>query len=157
MNVKLLLLLQCFALLCTTAQQSYCHGAGVRRLPSVVRRYPSINTSFSRKPSSGLTPNLGERYLSTISPDHFLLLFLKILNFYFLLRFFSFSLTWDHMGEQFQSTSPLKVHNRFTLNNPCILLAKVSTKGVQRIVKFKILYFCHFFSLSSTWHGIICE
>ena len=28
--------------------------------------------------------------------------------------FFSFSLTWDHTREKIQTTSPLKVHNRFT-------------------------------------------
>ena len=49
-------------------------------------------------------------------------------------------------------TSPLKVHIMFTPNKSCILLGTVSTKVVQRIVKFQILDFCHFvLSFSSTW------
>ena len=52
-----------------------------------------------------------------------------------------------HMGQTFQ-TSPLKVHNRFTHQNPCILLGIVAIQAVQRIVKFQFWIFA-FFSL--TW------
>ncbi len=45
--------------------------------------------------------------------------------------YFSFSFTWDHTGEKkLQTTSPLKVHNRFNPQNPCILVERVSTKSV---------------------------
>ncbi len=54
----------------------------------------------------------------------------KISNFGSLPIFFSFSLTWDRMGEKLQTTSYLKVHNRFAPQNPCILLGRVSTKVV---------------------------
>ena len=53
-------------------------------------------------------------------------------NFTFLnvYDFFSFSLT-------FQSTWPLKVPNRFTVKNSCIILGRASTKVVRAIVKFQ--------------------
>ncbi len=65
-------------------------------------------------------------------------------TFFFSKMLFSFisyeiSLTWDHMEEKFQTTSPLKVHNRFTPPKSCIVLGRVCTKIVQGIVKFKIL------------------
>ena len=43
------------------------------------------------------------------------------------------------MGGKFQTISPLNVHTRFTPKNSCILLDRVSTKVVERSVKFKIL------------------
>ncbi len=73
---------QFLALLCATQKQSYCQGVGIRR-PSA-RRRPWI--SISRKLSNGLTPNLVERYLSTIYPDHCFFkkkLFLTIFTFRF--------------------------------------------------------------------------
>ncbi len=45
-----------------------------------------------------------------------------------------------------QTISPLKEHIRFALQYSWILLGSVSTKGVERIVKFEILNFWHFFS-----------
>ena len=43
-----------------------------------------------------------------------------------------------------------KVHNRFAVQNLCILLGQVSTKVVKRIVKFEILFNWQIFS--SAWH-----
>ncbi len=37
------------------------------------------------------------------------------------------------MGVKFQTTPPRKEHARFSLQNSCILLGRVSTKGVKRI------------------------
>ncbi len=45
----------------------------------------------------------------------------------------------------------MKVHITFTIKKSCILLGRVSTIVVQRIVKFEILDFCHFFLFSLTW------
>ncbi len=80
-------------------------------------------------------PNLVERYLFTISPDHFFFAF-KICIFD-CLHFFSFSLTYGSiLVEKLQTTSPLKVHNRFTSKMSCMLPRRVSTKVVYRLVKF---------------------
>ncbi len=73
-------------------------------------------------------------------------------NFKFFTFFFSFSLTWDHMGEKFQTTSPLKVHIRFAPQKIMHTIGRVSTKVVQRIIKFQILDFHQFFSFSLTWN-----
>ena len=52
------------------------------------------------------------------------------------------------MGEKIQrlTTSPLKVHITFTPKKSCIVLGRVSTKVVQRTVKFPILDFAIFFA-----------
>ncbi len=42
-------------------------------------------------------------------------------------------------GGKLQTTSPLKEHTRFAPQNSCILLGRVSTKVVKRIVTFEIL------------------
>ncbi len=54
------------ALLCATAQQSYCRHAGVRRPSSSVVRQ-SVDIVFSET-VKWIDTN---RYLSTISPDYF--------------------------------------------------------------------------------------
>ncbi len=46
-------------------------------------------------------------------------------------------------------TFPLKVHITLTPQKTCILLGKICSKVVQRIVKFAILDFCHFFFVFS--------
>ncbi len=58
------------------------------------------------------------------------------------------------MGVKFQTLSSLKVHIRLT-PPPQIMHTprEVSTKVVQRIVKFQILDFCIFLS-SLTWNHI---
>ncbi len=45
------------------------------------------------------------------------------------------------MGGKFQTTSAVKVCDRFT-QKICIALGRVSTKVVQRIVDFQIFPFC---------------
>ena len=122
---------------------------------TVVTRSPVVcpSVSFCRKPPSGLTPNFGDSYLSAISPDYFLLLFFffclfcfvlfsKILNFLHL--FFVFVDMGPYWENKLQTTSPLKVQFRFIPKISCILLGRVSTKVVQRIVKFQILGVWHF-------------
>ncbi len=53
-------------------------------------------------------------------------------------------------------TSPLKVHNRFTPKNSCILLGMVYTKVVQRIVKFHVLIIlAKFLPFSLIWDYIM--
>ena len=54
---------------------------------SVVRR---LQNQFSQNPSSRFMPNLVERYVFTISPDIFFLLFFKILHFWSFVIFFHF-------------------------------------------------------------------
>ena len=58
----------------------------------------------------------------------------------FIYFFFWFLLTWDHnvQKEKIKTTSPLKVHNKLTPPNSCILLGRVSTKVFKRIVKSEI-------------------
>ncbi len=112
---------------------------------------PSIKPLFLEKPWSWLTPNLGERYLSTMSPDSFF----KTFIFLFINDFF-LSLIWDHMGEKIQTTSPLKVHSRFTCKISGIVLGRVSTKVVHRIVNFQILDFFFFF-FSFSLYGAVWE
>ncbi len=71
--------------------------------------------------------------------------YLQIIIFFskhlsFLLFFSPFSLTWDHMGENsndISSESTQQIHSP----NPCILIGRVSTKVVQRIVNFGFLAF----------------
>ncbi len=94
---------------------------------SVIRVYTPFSLNWSR-----LIPYLVR---STFSPylSRSFLLFFKILHFYLFIYFyeyFSFSFTWLHMGEKLQTTSPLKVHSRFTPKNSCILLGMVSIKVV---------------------------
>ncbi len=63
----------CFFTSAWLSQQSYCHGAGIRR--------PSVHqlTKVSHKLLHGSRPNFVENYLSAISPDTFS--FFKILDF----------------------------------------------------------------------------
>ena len=88
-----------------------------RGRPSSVER-PSSVKPVSQNPPSILMPDLVESYLFTISPDHF----------------FFFNFVFDNMGpygrQKLQTTSPLKLYNRLTQNNQCILLRTVSTKIV---------------------------
>ena len=86
------------ALICATAQQSYCRNAGVRR-PSVCR--PSIRKTRSQNSSCRLMPNLV--YLFSISPDHFLFVcFSKFCIFDFLRIFFVFVNMGAHGRKNFK-------------------------------------------------------
>ena len=51
------------------------------------------------------------------------------------------------MGEKPQTTSCLKVHNRFALQNSGIPLKRVYTKVIKRNVKFKSVDFDNFLFL----------
>ncbi len=74
---------QISALLCATTQQSYWHGAGIRRSWSVVRS----SNQFSPKPSNELTPTkLGERHQSAICPGHFVF---QNFDYFFWMFFFT--------------------------------------------------------------------
>ncbi len=51
------------------------------------------------------------------------------------------------MGKKYSNDINSKSHNRFiSLKKSCVFLGNVSTKAVNRIVKFQILDFCHFVS-----------
>ncbi len=89
-----------------------------------------------------LTPNFGDRYLSIVSPDFFVLFF-KIDYYFFFTIFFVF-VNMGQYGRKIQTTSPLKVHSRCTPQKSCILLRRVCTKVVQRIVKFCLFFFFFF-------------
>ena len=96
---------------------------------------------------------LGQVPIHHISRPFFFYFFLvfKILIFYFFNDFFAF-VNMGPYGRKLQTTSPLKLHIKFPPKILCILLGRVCTKVVQRIVKFQILNFCRFFfSFSLTW------
>ena len=137
-----------FALLCATAQQSYCRHAGVRR-PLPVRS--SVKHIFSE---TGMWINT--KFCGIVHVHHISrLLVSKFKSFEFDNFLLLFSLTWERMGGIcFKRTPPLKVQTRFTPKNSSILLDKVSTKVVTRIVNFQILDFWHFWSFSLTWDHI---
>ncbi len=80
------------AMLCATAQQSYCRHVGVCS-PSSIRKTFSEHVKHINAKFGGKVP------FHHISRAFFLFLFSKFCIFDFL-RFFSFSLTWDHMGEK---------------------------------------------------------
>ncbi len=48
------------------------------------------------------------------------------------------------MGQMFLTTSPLKEHTRFAAQNSCVLMGRVTTKFVKRIVKFWGMFFVLF-------------
>ena len=76
----------------------------------------------------------------------------EISNFRFLNFVFVF-INMDPLGEKkLQTTSCLKVHNRFALQNSGILLRRVSTKFVKRIVNFQIWIFGIFFVLFAAFN-----
>ena len=116
--------------------------------PSVVR--PSVKLVFPETVQQ-INATFGGKVPFHLCPDHFLLLllFLKISHFLFFYDFFfSFSLTWDHMGEQTSNDiSPMKLHNRFTqkkcmhtsregLYRSCIKIGNISIFGFWPIFFF---------------------
>ena len=127
-----------------------CHPSVVR--PSIVLPYKK---TFSRNLWKKVMPNLVEMYVSLYLWTTFLLR----LHFFFHLRWHG-----TICEEKNQMTHIcLKVHTGFTSPNVHILLGRVSTKIVQRIVKFQILDFCLFFSVSinhmrvEVWNDISSE
>ncbi len=95
---------------CTAELLSWC------RHPSSYVHRPCIDIVFSDTIKSINSKFWGKVFIHHIS-RRFLFCFFKILIFYIFLWIFFVFLTWDHMGEKFQTTSPLKVHNRFTPQN----------------------------------------
>ncbi len=117
-------------------------------LSSCVRpsdRRPSVRkTRFLRNHETNSCQILGQ----TTCPPYLKTLFLgggfKILNFQFV-TIFCFSLTWDHMEEKISNVSSESTHQ---IQSPKIIhtpVVNVSTKVVQRIVKFQIWNFFQFF------------
>ena len=129
------------ARLCATVQQSYCRETGLRRPPSSsVRRHHFLGNrqvDWHHILVTGIYPP----YFQTI----FLSFFFHNSNFLFFYDFFREH--WTIGEKTIQTTSPLKVHVRFTPTKSCILLERASTKVVQRIVKLEIFAFanCFFF------------
>ncbi len=81
---------------------------------------------------------------------------------------FSFSLTWEHMGEKNQTTYCLKVYSRYAAQNLGILLRRVSPKLCKELWKFKFLiltwiltmflfFFFFFFLAGLVWARLIWE
>ncbi len=83
------------ALLCATAQQSYCRHAGVR--PSV--RRPSVKPVFS-EPVMQINAIFGGKVPFLHISRTFFFFFFQNFAFLIFYDFFSFSLTWDHMAEK---------------------------------------------------------
>ena len=58
------------------------------------------------------------------------------------------------MGENISNISSESTHQSHPPKKSCMLLESVSTEVIQRITKFQILDFCHFFSFSLTWDNM---
>ncbi len=133
------------ALICATAQQSYCCRAAVRRLSarpsSVVRK-----TSFLRNRQAYERQNLGK---ATCPPDLQTIFFL-FQNFILLQKCFSFSLTWDHMGEHIQTTSSLIASNRTDSLPKIHSNSSFLPKLFNELWNVKFWMFAHLFSFSFT-------
>ncbi len=71
--------------------------------------------------------------------------YLKSIFFNILIFFFSFSLTWNHMGEKNSNDISSESTHQIPSQKSRILLGRVTTKVVQRIVKFQILDFGQLF------------
>ena len=75
--------------------------------------------------------------------------FVVVVFFIFVTFFYWCSFTWDHMGEHISNDIASESTHQIHSQKSCILLGRVSTKVVQRIVNFQILGFAILFSL--TW------
>ncbi len=99
-----------------------------------------VLNAFSQKPSSRLMPRFMQSYLSTISPDHFWLLFLSSTIFF-----------------AFVNVGPYEEKPNDISKRHCIFLWMVSAKALQRIVKFEKLNFWQFliyFIVHLTWQSM---
>ena len=98
------------ALLCATAQESYCRHAGVRS-PSV--RRPSLKPVCSET-----VKQIKIKFWEKLPVHHHISRL-----FFFVFQNLQFNVNMGPYGRQkFQKPSPLKVHNRFTPKIECILL-----------------------------------
>ncbi len=140
-------LCECFlALLCATTQQSYCSQAGVRRRSSV--RRPSVKPVFSEP-----VKHIDAKFGGKVPFDHISRPFFFVFqNFAFLIfyDFFSFSLTWDNMGEKtsndISSESAHQICSQKFMHTPrkglyqsCIKNCEISNFGF-----LAIFFFCSF-------------
>ena len=126
----------------STGLRSHTNCAGVRRTSVVVVR---PYTSFSQKPSSGFTPNFGDRYICTISPDHFSP---KFSMFDFLrFSFFVFVNMGPYGRKNFTRHRSSESTHRIHSPKWCIFPVRVSTKVVQiKICEISNFGFLTFFS-----------
>ena len=123
--------------------------------PTVVRRASVVRpwNPFSQNLSSRLMPNLAERYLFTVSPDHFFFFAFQSFAFWcFTIRFFFFNmgpdgrrnfkwhLLWKYIIDSLQNF----MHTcKEGLYQSCIKIGKISNFG-----------FSQFFSFSLTWNHV---
>ncbi len=137
------------ALLCATAQQSYCRHAGVRR-PSSVVRPSSVKPVFS-EPVKQINAKFGGKVPFHHISRPLFCSFSKFVIFDFFYDFLSFSLTWGHMGEKtlndILSESAQQIFSQKFMCTPGKGLYQI----VQRIVKFQSFDFWHFFSGVGGW------
>ncbi len=75
---------------------------------------------------------------------------LDFVNFFF---FFLVLLTWDHMRIKVSNDISSERTHQICSQMSCILLARVSTKAVKRIVKFESLHFVAFFFVVLIFFG----
>ena len=112
------------ALLCVTSQQIYCRQAGVRRSSSVHHR--SVRKTFFLRNHEANKPNFRENYLSTISQNRF------FFRFFFFFVFANMGPYGRKISNNISSESTHQIYSQKSR----ILIGRVSTKVVQRIVKF---------------------
>ncbi len=129
-----------FSSACATTQQSDCRHVGIRR--------PSIVKPIFSEPVKQINAKFGGKVPLTISIP--VIFFFEFKAFDFYIFFFSFSLTWDHMGKKLQTTSPLKVLTKFTPKKSCILLGGSLPKLYKDWRNFKFWIFTKFLPFSLT-------
>ena len=128
--------------MCVSFSSAFCYCTAEplssRGLPPV--RRPSVKPIFAETAKRINAKFGGKLYLSTISPNIFF--------FNFFLRFFSFSLTWDHMG--------VKISNDISFESTHQILSPKIThtprgflpKLLTELWSFKLWIFANFFSVS---------
>ncbi len=74
--------------------------------------------------------NLVEMYPFTLSPDHFICLCFKTLQFWSFAIFSSFSLTWDHMGEK--TSNDISSESASHIRSPNFMHTCTSKEGLYQ-------------------------
>ncbi len=129
----------CFilAVICATAQQSYCCHVGLHEPSSMGKT--RFHGNQEEDECQILCKNTCLPYL-----DPFL--FCQYFNFFYFLRFyFPSPSTWGKWEEKFSNDISSKIAQQVppTPPNPCIFLGMASTKAINRFVKFQILDTSH--------------
>ncbi len=129
-----------FALLCASAQQTYCRHAAGRRRPS------SIDIIFS-----DTAEWINANFLGQVLIHHISTFFCRnVLNFWFFFyEFISFSLIWDHTREKKSndiSESTQQIHSKKSY----IFLGRVY-QSCSKNCEISNFEFLTFFSFSLTW------